>query len=317
MSLKFTAYFAVGRTPSSAPDPWSGPSQNTQSGGRRGRRPRSRGTAPHADFLNALQRRDTSKLLKKAETRLRTRHPSGLLRIVVLQSPAILSSSNVLLAAAQNRDRSWAGRKESVRKKPFASLLGAGAGPGGGCRGTRGVIPLDDGRHLHHLHRADANRGFLETALDAGSHSVLHSLGERAQHNGAGLALQIAEKVYIARLGERNSQFPKMLRFAALEVLKDQSLEIHADALESKFAASGTDSDPALFNAGRTRQPLFELHQPGLKIDDAPESALQEHPAGHGEFGVTQLLNRHPGYRAKHDHNPTAELVAQRTGGQR
>src|SRR5271155_3080033 len=59
MSLKLTTYFAVGQTPASAPDPWSGPSQNAQNGGRRGRRPRSRGTAPHADFFNALRRRDT------------------------------------------------------------------------------------------------------------------------------------------------------------------------------------------------------------------------------------------------------------------
>src|SRR5665213_2514237 len=99
-----------------------------------------------------------------------------------------------------------------------------------------------------------------------------------------------------------------------LEVLENEAGEIHADALESKLTAAGPDPVPALFDTGGARQSFFELGQPGLKIDDAPETALPEQPAGRREFGVTQVLNARPGGRAKRNHDQCTELIAKRTG---
>src|ERR1700691_4371488 len=60
--VEFTTHF-VGRTPASAPDPLVRPWHQAQNGGRRGRRPRSGGTAPQWRLFNGPQDHDTSAVI--------------------------------------------------------------------------------------------------------------------------------------------------------------------------------------------------------------------------------------------------------------
>ena len=54
LNQKFATKLAVGRTPSCAPDPLVRLCHHTRNGGRRGRRPRTRGSAPRREFSSEL-----------------------------------------------------------------------------------------------------------------------------------------------------------------------------------------------------------------------------------------------------------------------
>jgi hypothetical protein len=128
-------------------------------------------------------------------------------------------------------------------------------------------------------------------------------------HNGRGLGIEVAGKIYVIIFGQPDSNGPHVCNVMTIRgVGIEMSSDFESNLVEAEFAVSSLENFPALIWRGGSSQVSTKRAELKFGVQCAPEVSGENQAAGHFKFRISKVMNANQNSRAEEndDHSSKA-----------